>query len=197
MLVFFPSKSPNFANILGSNLSKWFWKKGFVCTTLMPYPCSHFYFDIKFVNKLYSKEKRRAWSLLFWLYSVTKIGIKFLPLHGPGMNLAFWCFLFCFSCGLQDFKFWYVNRKAFAASFLYWVDFTSHRKCLLTNYRQTTDEHLVQKVYVVCMLQIKIFWNDSDFWSYLVCRKHMLKYIQHLQYSPIMQVEQLVTGYKL
>ena len=26
---------------------------------LMPYPCSHFYVDIKFGNRLYSKEKRR------------------------------------------------------------------------------------------------------------------------------------------
>ena len=24
----------------------------------MPYPCSHFYFDIKFGDRLYSKEKR-------------------------------------------------------------------------------------------------------------------------------------------
>ena len=31
----------------------------------MPYPCSHFYFDIKFDDRLYSKEKRRAWPLLF------------------------------------------------------------------------------------------------------------------------------------
>ena len=27
----------------------------------MPYPCSHFYVDIKFGNRLYSEEKRRAW----------------------------------------------------------------------------------------------------------------------------------------
>ena len=26
----------------------------------MPYPCSHFYFDIKFGDRLYSKEKRRV-----------------------------------------------------------------------------------------------------------------------------------------
>ena len=26
--------------------------------SLMPYPCSHFYFDIKFGDRLYSKEKR-------------------------------------------------------------------------------------------------------------------------------------------
>jgi len=27
------------------------------------------------------------------------------------------------TCGLQDFKYQYVNRKAFGASFVYWVDF--------------------------------------------------------------------------
>ena len=32
---------------------------------LMPYPCSHFYFDIKFGDRLYSKEKKRAWPVLF------------------------------------------------------------------------------------------------------------------------------------
>ena len=41
------------------------------------------------------------------------------------IDLAFCCFSFDFSCGLQDFKFWYVNRKAFGASFLHWVDFTN------------------------------------------------------------------------
>ena len=35
------------------------------CLRLMPYPCSHFYFDIKFGNRLYSNEKRRTWPLLF------------------------------------------------------------------------------------------------------------------------------------
>ena len=29
-----------------------------------------------------------------------------------------------FLCDLQDFKFQYVNLKAFGTSFLYWVDFT-------------------------------------------------------------------------
>ena len=28
-----------------------------------------------------------------------------------------------FSCDLQDFKFWYVNQKAFGAGFFYWADF--------------------------------------------------------------------------
>jgi hypothetical protein len=27
---------------------------------VMPYPCSHFYYDIKFGYRLYSKDKRRA-----------------------------------------------------------------------------------------------------------------------------------------
>ena len=33
--------------------------------SLMPYPCSQFYFDINFGDRLYSKEERRAWPLLF------------------------------------------------------------------------------------------------------------------------------------
>ena len=37
-----------------------------VCT-LMPYPCSHFYFDINFGDRLYSKEKRPGSPLLFWI----------------------------------------------------------------------------------------------------------------------------------
>ena len=32
---------------------------------LMPYPCSHFYFDIKFGDRLYSKENRPGQALLF------------------------------------------------------------------------------------------------------------------------------------
>ena len=40
---------------------------------------------------------------------------------------------FVFSCGLQDFKFWLVNRKASIVSILYWVDFTSlHELCTMT-----------------------------------------------------------------
>ena len=33
--------------------------------TFMPYPCSHFYFDIKFGDRLYSKEKRPGSPLHF------------------------------------------------------------------------------------------------------------------------------------
>ena len=31
----------------------------------MPYPCSHFYIDIKFGDRYYSKEKRPGYPLLF------------------------------------------------------------------------------------------------------------------------------------
>ena len=34
-------------------------------------------------------------------------------------------FVYFFSCELQDFKFWYENRKVFGASFLYWVYFNN------------------------------------------------------------------------
>ena len=33
--------------------------------TFMPYPCSHFYFDINFGDRLYSKEKRPSSPFLF------------------------------------------------------------------------------------------------------------------------------------
>ena len=35
-------------------------------------------------------------------------------------------FVSFYSCDLQDFKFQYVNRKAFGTSFCYWVDFKCH-----------------------------------------------------------------------
>ena len=35
------------------------------CLSVMPYPCSHFYFDIKFGDRLYSKENRSGSPLLF------------------------------------------------------------------------------------------------------------------------------------
>ena len=41
-------------------------------------------------------------------------------------------FVLFFSCDLQDFKFQYVNPKAFGASFLYWVDFKGEDKGLLS-----------------------------------------------------------------
>ena len=33
----------------------------------IPYPCSHFYVDINFGDRFYSKEKRRGSPLLFWI----------------------------------------------------------------------------------------------------------------------------------
>ena len=49
----------------------------------MPYPCSHFYFDIKFGDRLYSKEKRRAWPVLT---VTTWIGHK-VPIIRTGPNI--------------------------------------------------------------------------------------------------------------
>ena len=43
---------------------------------LLPYPCSHFCFDIKFGDRLYSKEKRKALPVFFWIKSVAKFDIK-------------------------------------------------------------------------------------------------------------------------
>ena len=43
---------------------------------------------------------------------------------------------FVFTCGLQDFKFWYVNCKAFGASFLFWIDFTMLEKSVSVVLRQ-------------------------------------------------------------
>ena len=51
--------------------------------------------------------------------------IRLLVFSFSSINLVFWCFCFVFSCGLQYFKFWYLNRKAIGASFFYCVDFTS------------------------------------------------------------------------
>ena len=42
----------------------------------MPYPCSHFYFDIKFGDRLYSKENRLGCPRLFSIQSVAKFDIK-------------------------------------------------------------------------------------------------------------------------
>ena len=39
--------------------------KNFNCPNLMPYPCSYFYFDTNFGDRLYSKEKRSGSPLLF------------------------------------------------------------------------------------------------------------------------------------
>jgi hypothetical protein len=42
-----------------------FHQKSKIYDVVMPYPCSHFYFDINFGNKLYPKEKRPGSPLLF------------------------------------------------------------------------------------------------------------------------------------
>ena len=52
------------------------WVSAVVVFGHMPYSCSHFYFDINFGNRLYSKEKRPGSPLLFWIQSDTKFDIK-------------------------------------------------------------------------------------------------------------------------
>ena len=49
-------------------------------------------------------------------------------------KLRVWSFFSFSSRDLQDFKFWCVNRRAFGASFLYWLDFmikyaSTHAMC--------------------------------------------------------------------
>ena len=47
-----------------------------ICFSLMPYPCSDFYFDIKFDDRLYPKDKSWASTFLFWIQSVAKFDTK-------------------------------------------------------------------------------------------------------------------------
>ena len=51
---------------------RFLWKE----EVLLPYPCSHFYFDINFGDRLYLKEKRPGSPLLFWIKYVAKFDIK-------------------------------------------------------------------------------------------------------------------------
>ena len=58
--------------------------------------------------------------------------IRLLVFSFSSINLTFWCFCFVLSCGLQDLKFKYVNRKAFGASFFYWIDFTMKKAVIFS-----------------------------------------------------------------
>ena len=60
------NKGP-FKNYVDKILTIFVYLPTLTCTffTLMPYPCSHFYFDIKFGDRLYSKENRPGSPLLF------------------------------------------------------------------------------------------------------------------------------------
>jgi hypothetical protein len=67
---------------------------------LLPYPCSHFYFDIKFGNRLYSKEKRRAWPM-------TMTGkIRYMPLLKSKQVSSRWWYL---PLSLNLMRLWYIN----------------------------------------------------------------------------------------
>ena len=60
-------------------------------------------------------------------------------------------FVSFFSFDLEDFKFQYVNLKAFGASFLYWVDFSINRPHL-------SRLHLIKPCNIFCTVQV-IFFN--------------------------------------
>ena len=79
--------------------------------------------------------------LLKCYYDVVTLKINYFMLNV--LNTPLCWFLFCFLCGLQDFKFQYVNCKAFGASFLYWVDFTN----IMIDYIDSFD------------------WDWDQFWS--------------------------------
>ena len=63
----------------------------------------------------------KIWNLTNHMKKNETKNIRLIVFSFSSVYLAFWCFCFAFSCGLQDFK--YVNCKAFGAIVLYWVDF--------------------------------------------------------------------------
>ena len=66
----------------------------------LAYPCCHFYFDIKFGNRLYSKEKRRAWPM-------TMTGkIRYMPLLKSKQVSSRWWYL---PLSLNLMRLWYIN----------------------------------------------------------------------------------------
>ena len=58
-------------------------------------------------------------------FSVHTLGFHILQItwKNEAKNIKPFCFIFLY--GLQYFKFWYLNRKEFGESFLYWVDFNT------------------------------------------------------------------------
>ena len=117
-----------------------------------------------------------------------RISDSYIVFSFSSINVAFWC-LFAlffrdsvFSCGLEDFKFQYVNLKAFNTSFLYWGDFWCLKKkerkklcCWLSNYLifQKTELNLLSEAAVsrfgliwilLCMLLLLIWgsiWENK------------------------------------
>ena len=75
-------------------------------------------------------------------------------------------FVLFFHVILQDFKFWYMNRKAFGTSFLYWVDFTIWQRlkiqCSLgsvtLNFVTTCDLVVWQKLATLFQRCLKVWF---------------------------------------
>ena len=67
------------------------------------------------------------------------------------------CFVSFFSCDLEDFKFLYLNPKAFGTSFLYWVDFNDVPLLFNLTHVRSKGKNPLNKFF--CFL--------GDFWDYL------------------------------
>ena len=85
-------------------------------------------------------------------------------------------FFWIFSCVLQDFKFQYVNRKAFGASFLYWVDFKETKGfniaffiCNVSKKRFFNGNHQRWKPYMANILDKT--WNKGKLLLNLVIQR--------------------------
>ena len=73
-------------------------------------------------------------------------------------------FVSFFSCHLQDFKVWYVNGKAFGASFLYWVYFKKQTLLLSTfffYFFQSQNQFRLQTFFD----KILIYERNFDEWT--------------------------------
>ena len=74
---------------------------------------------------------QKVWKILLWNLAnhIKKNETKNIrPLIFSFLPIAFWCFWFCFLCGLQDFKILIHNWTAkhlVQGTYLFWVDFTS------------------------------------------------------------------------
>ena len=69
-------------------------------------------------------------------------------------------FVSFFSCDLQDFKFWYVNRKAFGARFLYWVDFIILYPLNEKQVQNWIEAFLAKTTFSIASLEIHVsFWQ--------------------------------------
>ena len=90
--------------------------------------------------------------------------IKMLDLLVKNWKLRVWrSFFSFFSCDLQDFKFYYVNRKAFGTSFfiLYWVDFKWYDIHALKSFfaGKHTKLLIIEEIFVKVKFLILSLWS--------------------------------------